>query len=94
MNTLQKQVADFMEKTGWSYWSSDKMIAKLEEEVGETKLEILGTPIDTEKFKREIGDVLFAVGCILNKFEFDADECLQMAIKKNWDRDVVGGGKK
>lgn len=85
MNTLQKQVSDFMKEMGWSYFSTEKIIAKIDEELGEMKAEVIAG--DVEKLEMEMGDLLFAIACFCNKNNISMDEALGKAMEKDRVRD-------
>jgi phosphoribosyl-ATP pyrophosphohydrolase len=85
MNTLQSRVNEFMQEMGWSYFSAEKIIAKIDEELGEMKAEVISG--DVEKLEMEMGDLLFAIACFCNKNNISMDEALSKAIEKDKVRD-------
>ncbi|QQR49973.1 hypothetical protein IPF86_02715 [Candidatus Nomurabacteria bacterium] len=85
MNTLQTRVSDFMKEMGWSYFSTEKIISKIDEELGEMKAEVISG--DVEKLEMEMGDLLFAIACFCNKNNISMDEALSKAIGKDKVRD-------
>lgn len=85
MNSLQKQVNDFMKKMNWQYWDNSKIIAKIKEETGELEKEIASG--DKEKIETEFGDLLYAISCFANNNNLDQDECLKKSVAKFGARD-------
>lgn len=73
---IQKKAA----KVGFDWENIDQVIDKLNEEIGELKVEIAKK--DKDKMRDELGDVLFSVVNIARFLDIDATEALEKTIKK------------
>ncbi len=85
MNPLQKQTEEFMQKMGWQYWTPEKVIAKMREELREFEAEIASG--NAEKAKGEFGDIIFALTCYANSKNISMDDSLKQSIDKYSVRD-------
>lgn len=71
MNSLQKQVDDFMNEMNWQYWDKNKILSKIREETFELNAEI--EKGDLAKAEVEMGDLLFAYCCLGNSNNIERD---------------------
>lgn len=85
MNSLQKQVADFMKEMGWQYFDDERLIAKIKEELKEFEDELKTD--NTLEAEMEYGDLLFAVFCLANAKNINPEVALERAIQKFRTRD-------
>ncbi|HRH30613.1 MAG TPA: MazG nucleotide pyrophosphohydrolase domain-containing protein [Candidatus Paceibacterota bacterium] len=85
MNSLQKQVADFMNEMGWQYFDDERLIAKIKEELKEVEDELKTD--NTLEAEMEYGDLLFAVFCLANAKNINPEVALERAIQKFRTRD-------
>lgn len=70
---LQKRCA----KVGFDWDNPKDVLAKVEEELAETKAEI--TACQYEKLNEELGDLLFATVNLCRHYKIDAESCLRQA---------------
>lgn len=68
-------------RVGFDWQTTDQVIAKIEEELAETKAEI-DTNAPVEKLRGEIGDLLFAVANLARKFGIDPEAALRQTNEK------------
>ncbi|WP_206205452.1 MazG nucleotide pyrophosphohydrolase domain-containing protein [Thermococcus sp. MV5] len=91
MMSIQKEVDELIKKFG-GYWEPFAMLTALIEELGELSREMLKAEgIKDQKepaqIVEEIGDVLFALLCIANYYNIDAEKALHKTISKYSSRD-------
>lgn len=94
---MQKRVDNLISSYKTGYWDPSILMNCLSEEVGELTAEVLhkegvkqARPVggdNTKEMKTEIGDVLFALICLCNKYEYDMEECFNMTMEKYKKRD-------
>jgi len=98
VNEWQRLVDELINELG-GYWKPFEMLAALTEEVGELADAMLahegikGTA-DEDKLREELGDVLFAILCIANRYGIDAGDALRMSIEKYRFRASKSGSSK
>lgn len=91
----QEEVDDWIQKFEEGYWSSLSILAHIVEELGEVSrilnaLEGEKKPkreIIEEELREELGDLLFTLICLANKFDVDLQEALEMVMEKYTERD-------
>ena len=91
MERLQREVDKVIKSFG-GYWEPFEMLGAVVEELGELSREMLKfegikEKGEKQKVKEELGDVLFALLCIANYYEIDAEEALLESISKYSTRD-------
>ncbi|MCA6214702.1 MAG: hypothetical protein PWP49_469 [Thermococcaceae archaeon] len=91
MERLQREVDNVIKSFG-GYWEPFEMLGAVVEELGELSREMLKfegikEKGEKQKVKEELGDVLFALLCIANYYEIDAEEALLESISKYSTRD-------
>jgi len=91
MNELQKRVDELVSEFG-GYWGPFEMLAALVEEVGELSEALLSLEGpkgsgSLGELKEELGDVMFALSCIANRYGIDLFEALGESIEKYKSRD-------
>lgn len=95
MNDGQKQIDEWFKQKDWPYWSPHEILARITEEVGELARLVNHQYGPKQKksdevsqdFADEIGDILFALGCLANTHDIDLDAALQGSIDKVTTRD-------
>src|SRR3990172_5900391 len=95
---MQRSVDELIATFKDGNWTPSILMNCISEEVGELTSEVLhkegvkrirGRGKDnTKEMKTEIGDVLFAIACLCNKYGYDMDECFEMSMKKFKKRDL------
>ncbi len=97
-NFFQKEVDKYIKQFEEGYWSPLSILAALTEEVGELAREI--NHLFGEKRKKrsskksiknleiELGDLLFTLCCIANKYGIDLEKALKKTIEKYNKRDI------
>ncbi|WP_048148656.1 MazG nucleotide pyrophosphohydrolase domain-containing protein [Palaeococcus ferrophilus] len=91
----QREVDELIRELG-GYWGPFEMLAALVEEVGEladAMLAVEGVKGNQEKarLEEEIGDVLFALACIANRYGVDLEKSLLGSVGKYRERDSPRG---
>lgn len=91
-NDKQQQVDERISRHPEGYRPDDKMLDKLEKEREEIQ-EALAiydadpTPENMKELKIEIGDELFALICLANSKGISLDECFDLMMEKNRERE-------
>jgi len=91
LDDVQKIVDERVQKTPFGYFPYDKIFEKWDEERGETRDALMiyensPTEENMKALKTEIGDVFFAMICLVNKKGISLEECFDLMIKKNQER--------
>lgn len=95
MNSVQKQVDEWVQQHKAGYWAPHESLAWLMEEVGELAREInhrygpkkKKPTEDRADIEDEIGDILFTLACIANPLGLDLDRAFDKAMGKAYGRD-------
>jgi len=82
---LQKLVDSWIKKSG-GYWSEFKILGRLIEELGELSHALRIK--NKQKIREEMGDLLFTLIVLSNKFEINLDESLKDTIEK-YDKRIL-----
>ena len=100
--TVQEAVQEWAEEH-WSgeYWPPLANLARLTEEVGELARAInqqfgdkrVKSTADARDIELELGDILFAAGCIANSTGADLDRGFARALDKYRKRDIDGNSQ-
>jgi len=77
-NIIGKRVAQL--GFDWPTWHG--AFDKVSEEVAEVKAELIQQPVDDNKVKEELGDLLFSVVNLIRKLELDPGDVLELANNK------------
>lgn len=91
----QREVDALIQELG-GYWGPFEMLAALVEEIGELADSLLavegikGTQ-GKDRLEEEIGDVLFALACIANRYGIDLEKSLLGSVRKYRARDSPRG---
>jgi NTP pyrophosphatase (non-canonical NTP hydrolase) len=95
LNQLQKDIDNWIKSIGVRYFSELTNLAVLVEEVGELS-RLMARTYGDQSFKKgeskdniphEIGDILFVLTCLANQMGYSLEECIQLTIEKNTNRD-------
>ena len=95
LDTIQKQVDDWIKQYGVRYFNELTNLGLLTEEVGELARVITrkygeqsSKESDLEvKLEEEMADVLFVLVCLANQCGVDLDKAFQASMKKKTERD-------
>ena len=95
LDTIQKQVDDWIKQYGVRYFNELTNLGLLTEEVGELARVITrkygeqsSKESDLEvKLEEEMADVLFVLVCLANQCGVDLDKAFQAGMKKKTERD-------
>ncbi len=91
-NWAQKQVDERVHRHPDWYFPDEKIFKKMNEERSEIEEALINyktapTEEHLKALKTEIGDELFALICLANKYNISLNECFDLMMQKNRDRE-------
>ena len=95
MNTMQREVDEWVAQYKIGYFKPLEIIARLAEETGELAREInhrygpkkKKSTEENREVEDEIGDILFTLACLANSLGLDMDRGFENTMSKYRDRD-------
>ena len=95
MKEIQKQVDEWAQQWKVPYWEPLEMLARLTEETGELAREFnhrfgpkkKKSSEEIKEISEELGDILFTISCMANRFKIDLDDSFSDVMNKLYGRD-------